>query len=196
MRSLVLALVLLLSPAPATRAQSVPPPDATAVAAAERRAAFRAFAERLMGEWRCEIREWDGTSSAPIWSDVQKRVFTLTMARHMLEERALLKTPEGREYEGGLHLTTFDTNRDRFVQHGFWLPNQADRLFVVDGRLTPDGVDAVMTIRLEAGGEETRPFRIRFDGKDRWTIRVEGRRPDGTAYLKEELVYARVGIAG
>jgi hypothetical protein len=48
-----------------------------------------------------------------------------------------------------------------------------------------------MTIRLEAGGEETRPLRIRFEGRDRWTIRVDGRRPDGSTYLKEELVYTR-----
>jgi hypothetical protein len=160
--------------------------------AAARFAEFTRFAAKLEGEWRCEIREWDGKSETPVWSDTQKRIFAPRMAKRVLEERAILVNREGKEYEAGIHLTTFDSRRDRFVQHGFWLPTQADRLFVVEGRLRGDEVDATLVIRTEAGGEDSRPYRLRWRGPDRWEIEVDGRRDDGSVFLREKVVYTRV----
>ena len=159
--------------------------------ATKRKQAFREFAERFVGEWACEIKEFDGKAAQPVWSDTQKRVFAFTMTRHVLEERAFLKTPKGDLYEGGLHLMTFDPKADRITQHGFWLPTQADRLFFIEGYMNGRDFDGQMTIRLDTGGEDKRPFRIRWRGDDRWTIEVDGRRPDGTSYLREVLVYTR-----
>lgn len=156
-----------------------------------RRTAFRAFAERFLGEWRCEIKEFDGSSAKPVWSDVQRRVFSFTMSRHMLEERAFLKAQAGEWYEGGLHLITFDPKADRITQHGYWLPTQADRLFFIEGQIAGKDFDGQMTIRLEGGGNETRPYRIRWRSNDEWIIEVDGRRADGTTYLREIVVYSR-----
>lgn len=158
--------------------------------ATTRRDAFRAFAQPLVGDWSCRIEEW-GPDGKLVWSDVQKRVFSLTMARHYLEERALLKTPDGREYEGGVHLLTYDPNSERLVQHGFWLP-QPDRLFVVDGRISGGSFEGLMTIRNDKGGEDIRPYRLSPAANGGWTIEVRDKRADGSAYVRERLVYSRL----
>ena len=158
---------------------------------ARRRDAFRDFATPFVGTWDCEIEEWSATSSKPVWSDRQRRVFTLTMSRHFLEERAILKTPEGREYEAGVHLTTYDPKSDVIVQHGFWLPLQPDPLFRIEGRIEKQDFKGSMRIRERDGSQATRPFAVKWVGPDEWHIEVTDRKADGSSFLRERLVYRR-----
>ena len=156
-----------------------------------RREAFRAFAERFLGEWQCEIREYNGKDAEPVWSDRQRRVFEMTMSRHFLQERSILKTPDGRDYEPGLHLTTFDPHSDRVVQHGFWLPLQPDPLFRIEGRIEGKGYAGEMRIREESGTYDVRPFAIRWLDEGSWVIEVTDTLPDGKVFLRERLTYTR-----
>jgi hypothetical protein len=164
---------------------------ATEAEQARRREAFREFATPFVGTWECEIHEWSATSSEPVWSDRQRRIFTLTMSRQFLEERAILKTPEGREYEAGLHLTTFDPNSDAIVQHGFWLPLQPDPLFRIEGRIEKKDFRGSMRIREQDGSHDTRPLAIKWIGPDEWHIEVTDQKADGSTFVRERVVYRR-----
>ena len=156
-----------------------------------RRDAFRGFAERFVGEWECVVEEWNGRDAAPVWSDRQRRVFEMTMSRHFLQERALLKTADGREHEPGLHLTTFDPQSDHVVQHGFWLPLQPDPLFRIEGRIEGKGYTGKMRIREEGGAHDVRPYAIRWRDDGTWVVEVTDSLPDGKVFLRERLTYTR-----
>lgn len=179
---LLIAATILVHPGPATASEAE---------TAKRRDAFREFATPFVGTWDCEIEEWSATSSKPVWSDRQRRVFSLTMSRHFLEERAVLKTPQGREYEAGLHLTTYDPKSEAVVQHGFWLPLQPDPLFRIEGRIEGKGFSGSMRIRERDGSTAVRPLVIKWIGPDEWHIEVTDRKPDGSTFLRERLVYRK-----
>ena len=162
----------------------------------QRREAFRTFAAPFVGTWECEIAEWSATSEKPVWSDKQRRVFALTMSRQFLEERAILKTPDGREYEAGLHLTTFDPNSDAIVQHGFWLPLQPDPLFRIEGRVEKKDFKGSMRIKERDGSHDTRPLAIKWIGPDEWHLEVTDEKQDGSTFVRERLVYRRAAKEG
>lgn len=187
MRIFLLATALLCGVA--SPARSAP---ATEAEEASRRSAFRAFAGQFVGEWICEIQEYNGTASEPVWSDRQRRIFTLTMNRNFLEERAILKRSDGADYEAGLHLTTYDPQADRIVQHGYWIPRQPEPLFRLDGRIAGGGFIGRMRIRNEDGSESVRPLIMKWLDRDSWAIEVTGNRTDGSTYLRERLLYKRV----
>ena len=156
-----------------------------------RRETFRTFAELFVGEWQCEIKEYNGKDAEPVWSDSQRRMFEMTMSHHFMQERAILKTTDGRDYEPGLHLTTFDPHFDLVVQHGFWLPLQPDPLFRIEGRIDGKEYSGKMRIREESGAFDVRPFAIRWLDGDTWAIEVTDTLPDGTVFLRERLTYTR-----
>lgn len=176
---------------PAQSQQTQPTPAELAQRSA-RLAAFRAFAEPYLGEWACAIEEYDEKGKV-VWSDTQRRVFSFTMSRHFLEERAILKRPDGTEYEGGLHLTTWDPASDRIVQHGFWIPQQPDPLFRIEGRASGRDFTGEMNLRQESGGYVRRGLEMRWHGPDRWVLEAIGVRPDGSRFVKERLSYTRTG---
>ena len=187
--SAILAAMLALAQPPPPVQQ--PPANAQQALARARVAAFRAFAEPYVGEWSCAIEEYD-ESGKVVWSDTQRRVFAFSMSRHFLEERAFLKRPDGTEYEGGLHLTTWDPASDRIVQHGFWLPRQPDPLFRIEGLAEGSDFSGTMTLREENGSVVRRGLKMRWHAPDRWILDAVGTRADGGSFVKERLIYTRV----
>jgi hypothetical protein len=183
---LVIATIAVLTPINDVRAQPVREIPAATRAAA--RDMFRAFAEPFIGPWDCEIVEHDADGKV-VWSDRQKREFRFSMHRHMMEERATLRTDQGVEYEGGLHLTTYDAGKGSIVQHGYWLPTQADPLSRLEGKVRGKGFDGSMRIRTN-GGDDQRPLVIRWISADQWVLEVTDDGPRGT-YLRERLTYTR-----
>jgi hypothetical protein len=152
---------------------------------------FRRYTERLVGQWECTVREWDGIREAPVVESSQRRSFQLVLQGRFLEESAYVLDASG-WIQAGLHLTSFDDRQGRLLSSGFW-SDIAGRQFAIDAVLAPAGakVDGTMTVRPPSGSVEKRRVAIQFDGDDRHVQRTFRQRPDGTEYLHEELVYVR-----
>ena len=157
---------------------------------AARLATFRAFAEPYVGEWAASIEDFDAEGKL-VWSDKQRRIFEFSMSRHFLEERAILKRPDGTDYEGGLHLTTWDPQSDRIVQHGFWLPRQPEPLFRVEGRAKGRHFDGELSIREQDGTLSRKAFTMRWTGPDRWVLETVEKRVDGSTFISSRINYVK-----
>jgi hypothetical protein len=178
-----------------TQALSQASPTGEQAQRSARLAAFRTFAVPYLGEWDCLVEDYDAAGKT-VWSDRQRRIFAFTMSRHFLEERAILKRPDGTEYEGGLHLMTWDPRSDRVVQHGFWLPRQPDPLFRVEGRVKGQDFAGDLHIKEESGATSIKGFTMRWAGADRWLLETQEKRPDGQTFVSSRVTYTRVAKKG
>jgi len=160
---------------------------------------FRRWAERLVGNWECRIREYDGVREEPVWEARQRRTFTLVLQGRFVEEAAYVFDASG-WVQAGLQLISFEEATGRVLESGFW-SDSPGRLFAVEGTLRTgsgrgeraDRIDGTMTLRTDLGSVEKRRVAIVFEGADRHLYRVFRQRPDGSEYLHEELLYTRLG---
>lgn len=175
------------------------PVEPTTAAARPRGAAgesdFQRYADRLLGNWECRIREYDGAREEPVWEARQRRTFARVLQGRFVEEAAYVLDASG-WVQTGIHLISFDAATGRVLQSGFWADTPG-RLFAVEGLLRgevdhDDRIDGTMTLRTAAGAVEKRRVSIRFEGADRQLYRVFRQRADGSEYLHEELVYTRM----
>lgn len=172
------------------QSQPSQPTSAEQARRSARLATFRAFAEPYVGEWNAFVEDFDADGRL-VWSDRQRRIFAFSMSRHFLEERAILKRPDGSDYEGGLNLITWDPRSDRVVQHGFWLPQQPEPLYRIEGRVQGRDFLGKYQKREETGSISPKGYSMRWIDSNRWLLETTEKRADGSTFISSRITYSK-----
>lgn len=117
-----------------------------------------------------------------------------TIFSEFLEEKPLLPSPAGGPATVvSITLISYDPPSNLVLKQGYWGGTAGG---LVEARAALDATNRVargsILMPRETGVRRSRRYEMRHAGKDRFEARTFAKRPDGSEYINEELIYERV----
>ncbi len=153
---------------------------------------FVQFFNSIVGEWQCDLKQYDETG-AVVWESAQRRVINPFLSDRFYAHEAFVVNPSsGEETRIGVQLISFDEGESAVLIDSFW-SFSAGRYDVVTAEFSPDRNALAGVATRDVDGEvETRKFEfsIRQDG----VVVERSYSPDdnGGEFMDHELIYSRI----
>lgn len=163
-----------------------------AFAATADRGDFVSFFDSIVGEWNCNLKQYD-EAGATVWQSSQRRVISRYLADRFFVHEAFLKSSAtNEEYRAGAMLVSFDADNAQVFIDGFWAM-RAGRNDLVTAVFSDD----LKTLSGEAtatrdGENSTRRFELTLQDDGSMVERSYSMSEGGAEFLDHELIYTRI----